>query len=204
MEITDHDALIAVDIQYDFLEGGALGVHEGQKVVPVVNRLTPLFDHVVLTRDWHPPDHISFSEHPQYRDRSWPPHSVQDTPGARFHADLVIPEQAYIISKATHPDREEYSGFQAIEADLAGWLRSRDVTRVFLAGIATDYCVHYTALDALHEGFEVYVIEDAVRGVSDDTVEQAWKEMAAAGAKRIRSDELTREGTGRAGYGGAG
>jgi nicotinamidase/pyrazinamidase len=190
--ITDSDALIAVDIQCDFLEGGSLGVHEGHHVVPVVNALAPLFKHVVFSRDWHPPNHVSFSAQPEYRDRSWPPHAVRDTPGAQYHKDLRIPQHALIVSKATLPDCEEYSGFQASGVDLAGWLRARGVKRLFLAGIATDYCVRFTALDGVREGFEVYVIEDAVRGVSPDTTAATWTELDQAGVVRVRSAELQR------------
>jgi nicotinamidase/pyrazinamidase len=191
--ITDRDALIAVDIQYDFLEGGSLGVHEGHHTVSVVNSILPLFDHVVFTRDWHPPDHRSFAQEPQYHDGSWPPHAVRDTPGAKFHKDLRIPEHALIVSKATLPHREEYSGFQATGVDLTGWLRERSVTRLFLAGIATDYCVHYTALDGVNAGFQVFVVEDAVRGVSPETVAQTWEDLADAGVIRVPSGILRRK-----------
>lgn len=187
VDITERDALIAVDIQVDFLEGGALGVDEGSRVVPIVNRLVPLFAHVVFTRDWHPPGHVSFAENPAYHDRSWPAHCVQDTPGAGFAPDLLVPAHAFVVSKGTHADREEYSSFQAAEADLAGWLRTRGVEQVFLAGLATDYCVRFTALDAMREGFQCYVIEDAVRGVASHSVERAWREMEAAGVHRIHS-----------------
>jgi nicotinamidase/pyrazinamidase len=190
MPIAPQDALIAVDIQNDFLEDGALGVHEGHHTVPVVNAILPLFDTVVFTRDWHPADHCSFSDEAQYRDGSWPTHGVENTPGARFHPDLHVPKDALIVSKGTLPDREEYSGFQATGSDLAGWLRARGVHRLFLAGIATDYCVHFTALDGVREGFEVWVIEDAVRGVSPDTTAQTWPELAAAGVRTVRSAEL--------------
>lgn len=190
VDIAERDALMAVDIQVDFLEGGALGVEGGSRVVPIVNRLVPLFAHVVFTRDWHPPGHTSFAESPAYQDRSWPAHCLQDTPGAAFSPKLRIPAHAYVVSKGTHREREEYSAFQAEEADLTGWLRARGVERVFLAGLATDYCVHFTALDAAREGFQVYVIEDAVRGVATETVEEAWREMETAGVRRVRSEQL--------------
>lgn len=190
--ITDRDALIAVDIQYDFLEGGSLGVHEGHRTVAVVNSILPLFAHVVFTRDWHPPNHRSFAVEPEYRDGSWPVHAVRDTPGARFHEDLQIPPHALIVSKATLPDREEYSGFQASGTDLAGWLRERGVERLFIAGIATDYCVRDTALDGVKEGFRVFVVEDGVRGVSPDTVAQTWQDLSAAGVVRVSSRALRR------------
>lgn len=191
--ITAADALIAVDIQNDFLENGALGVHEGHHTVPVVNMILPLFSTVVFTKDWHPANHCSFSAEAQYRDGSWPTHCVEGTPGARFHPDLHVPEGALVVSKGTLPDREEYSGFQATGSDLAGRLRERGVRRIFLAGIATDYCVHFTALDGVREGFEVWVIEDAVRGVAPDTTAQTWRELAEAGVGRVHSSDLCRQ-----------
>lgn len=197
IRITNSDALIVVDIQYDFVEGGSLGVQGGRGVVPVVNRLIPLFDHVVFTRDWHPADHLSFSQNPEFRDGSWPVHAVRDTPGARFHADLQIPSHALIVSKATLANREEYSGFQAAEADLAGWLHQRGVRRLFIVGIATDYCVRNTALDGIGEGFQVHVVGDGVRGVSEETVAQTWEDLAAAGIGRVQSANLRREDTSR-------
>lgn len=191
--ITPADALIAVDIQNDFLENGALGVHEGHHTVPVVNMILPLFSNAVFTRDWHPANHCSFSAEALYRDGSWPIHGVEGTPGARFHPDLHVPEEALVVSKGTLADREEYSGFQATDAGLAEWLRGRGVRRIFLAGIATDYCVHFTALDGVREGFEVWVIEDAVRGVSPETTAQTWRDLDAAGVKRVHSADLCRQ-----------
>jgi len=167
-----------------------LGIHEGHRIVPIVNSLLPKFETLVYTRDWHPPDHKSFSDNPEYRDGSWPPHCVRDTPGAAFHEDLDVPDRAHIVSKATEPGREEYSSFQARNHDLAEWLRAQGVTRVFVAGLATDYCVLNTALDARRAGFEVYVIEDAVAGVGEDTIKKAWKDMAAAGVHVIDSGDL--------------
>jgi len=189
-KITPEDALIAVDIQNDFLPGGTLGVHAGHRIVPIINSLLPRFRTLVFTRDWHPPDHSSFSEDPAYRDGSWPPHCVRDTPGAAFHDDLEVPQDAFIVSKAAERDCEEYSSFRASNHDLANWLREQGVTRVFVAGLATDYCVRATALDARAARFQVVVIEDAVAGVSDDTVEKAWADMLAAGVERVHSDDL--------------
>ncbi|NLE73916.1 MAG: nicotinamidase [Actinobacteria bacterium] len=193
IQLNEHDAIVIVDIQNDFLEGGALAVQEGHLTVPVINSILPLFDNVVFTRDWHPPDHISFAAQPTYEDRSWPAHAVRNTPGAQFHKDLHVPEHALIVNKATLRDREEYSGFQASEIDLAKWLRDRGVLRLFIAGIATDYCVHHTALDGAGEGFQVFVVEDAVRGISADTVAQTWQILAAAGVTPVLSSHLHRE-----------
>ena len=188
--ITSRDALIVVDIQNDFVEGGALGVEGGNQIVPVVNGPVTRFAHVVFTRDWHPRNHVSFAVQPQYRDRSWPPHCVQGTPGAEFPRELRVPDEALVVSKGTEPDREEYSGFEAVHAGLSEWLRGRGVRRIFVAGIATDYCVRFTALDGVREGFAVWVIEDAVRGVSPDTTAETWPELAAAGVRTVPSPEL--------------
>ena len=184
------DALIVVDVQNDFCPGGALAVAEGDLVVPVVNRLLPLFLHRVFTRDWHPPDHVSFADAPEFRDKSWPAHCVQNTPGAEFHPDLVVPPDALIVSKGDDPGREAYSGFQAGGVDLAGWLNERGVRHVFITGLATDYCVRATALDARAAGFEVTVIEDAVRGVAPETTAAALRDLDRAGVARIGSIAL--------------
>ncbi len=185
------DALIVVDVQYDFLPGGALPVAAGLEVIPVINKLVPHFQHVFFTRDWHPDSHISFSEDPEYMDQSWPPHCVADSPGAMLHEDLNIPEHPHIINKGTDPNREAYSGFEGtrLEADLRGL----GIERVFVCGLATEYCVKNTALDALRRGFRTYVIEDGVRGINhpDGTVQAAFEEMKQQGAILIQSDEIT-------------
>lgn len=190
MQIEQHDALIVVDVQNDFLPGGALAVPHGDEVIPVINGLLPRFAHHVFTRDWHPPNHRSFSDQPEYRDGSWPPHAIRETEGAAFPPGLRVPPDALIVNKATQQDREEYSGFASTEADLAAWLNERGIRRLFIAGLATDYCVRQTALDGARLGFDVYVIEDAVRGVSEDTVASAWQELERAGVRRVRSSEL--------------
>lgn len=163
MKIEKSDALIVVDVQQDFCPGGALAVKDGDAVVPVINRTAPLFSHHVYTRDWHPVNHCSFSNTPEYRDGSWPIHCVQNTPGAAFHSELHVPKDALIISKATSPNTEAYSGFD--NPDLGEALRRRGVTRIFICGLATDYCVKATALDAIQYGFRVVVVEDACRAV---------------------------------------
>lgn len=177
------DALIVVDAQNDFCPGGALAVEEGDRVVPEINRLLPLFRHSVFTRDWHPVNHVSFADAPEFRDGSWPPHCVQGTDGARFHPDLKVPDGALIASKGDDPALEAYSGFQATTVDLAAWLRERGVERVFVTGLATDYCVRATSLDALRAGFEVVLLEDAVRGVAPDTTRDALEELRHAGVR---------------------
>ena len=188
------DVLMVVDVQRDFCLGGALGVSEGDEVVPVINGLTPRFGRWVYTRDWHPHDHISFSDHPEYRDGSWPPHAVQGTPGAAWCDGLEMPMNAILISKGDNPGLEEYSGFPKQRLDLAQFLRLRKVERVFIAGLTADYCVRTTALDAQAAGFTVFVIEDAVRGVAPDTTAQAYADMEAAGVIRIRSDQIEDSG----------
>jgi nicotinamidase/pyrazinamidase len=160
-----------------------LAVDGGDGIVPEINRLIPLFHQIVLTRDWHPAGHVSFAEAPEYRDGSWPPHCVQGTWGAEFHPDLKIPDGALIVSKGDDPDVEAYSGFQARDVDLAAWLRERGVERVFVAGLATDYCVRATSLDAMREGFAVVLLEDAVRGVAPATTRDALEELLSAGVR---------------------
>jgi nicotinamidase/pyrazinamidase len=190
LALTTDDALLVVDVQRDFCPGGSLAVPDGDRVVPLINRLRPLFAHVAFTRDWHPPDHVSFGDPPQYRDKSWPPHCVQGTTGAAFHPELVVPTDAFVVSKGTDPAREAYSGFQATEDDLAGWLRLHSVTRVFVTGLATDYCVRATSLDARTAGFAVVLVEDATRGVAPDTTTAALEDMQAAGVVRVRTADV--------------
>jgi len=188
---TPQDALIVVDVQNDFLPGGALAVARGDEVVPIINRLLPLFPVRAFTRDWHPPDHISFSRDPKFMDRSWPPHCVQHTPGAHFAPNLLIDPGDRIVNKGFQPDQEAYSGFQG--TDLREWLSARGIRRVFVAGLATDYCVKATALDALAAGFQAVLVTDAVRAVDapPGTGEQAVAQMRSAGVALMGSQELT-------------
>ena len=190
MNVLDTDALIVVDVQNDFCPGGALPVSDGDQVVPILNRLIPKLKTRVFTRDWHPQDHISFSDAPQFLDKSWPAHCVQNTPGAAFHSKLIVPSDAIIISKGTDPKKEAYSGFQG--TDLAETLRRRGVKRVVVGGLATDYCVKATVLDAAKEGFAAVLVLDAARGVNipAGTADQAVAEMKASGAQVIRSKEI--------------
>ncbi len=188
MFITDSDALIIVDIQNDFCPGGALGVANGDAVVRVINHIMDNFEHLVFSRDWHPQDHCSFSDTPEYRDGSWPVHCVQDSPGAEFHGDLRVPLDAVFVCKATDPDVEAYSVFSG--TGLLEELRRRKVTRIFLAGLATDYCVRFSALEALKLGFETYVVVDACRGVAEETTRTALAEMKEAGVAFCASGEI--------------
>lgn len=184
------DALIVTDVQNDFLPGGALGVDGGNRVIPIINRLIPAFQHVVFSRDWHPEEHCSFSDDPEFVDRSWPPHCVRGTHGAEFHRDLEIPERAMVVSKATEEDREAYSCFQG--TGLAEKLFKRGVKRVFVTGLATDYCVRWTAEDAIKKGFEVVVVSDAVAGIDvpKGNVAAAVEELQKQGAEFVPSTEI--------------
>ncbi len=188
------DALIVVDVQRDFCPGGSLPVPGGDEVIPVINRIIPFFGRWVYTRDWHPANHISFSDSPEYRDGSWPPHCVQNTPGADWCATLDMPMNAILVSKGDDPGREAYSAFQVDRFDLAQFLRLRRVERLFITGLATEYCVRQTILDALAAGFTVYLLEDAVRGISPEGAASALREMREAGAIVISSDQLEDSG----------
>jgi nicotinamidase/pyrazinamidase len=189
-----NDALVVVDVQRDFCPGGALGVPGGDEVIPVINRLAPMFGRWIYTRDWHPADHVSFSDDPEFREGSWPPHAVQGTPGAEWCQGLEMPMNAILVSKADDPRREAYSAFQVDRFDLASFLRHRKVERVFVTGLTTDYCVRQTALDARAAGFTVYLVEDAVRGVAPETTATALADMEAAGIVRVKSDQLEDSG----------
>lgn len=202
------DALIVVDVQRDFCSGGALAVPDGDAVVPVVNRLMSSFDLVVATQDWHPRAHGSFaSQHPGRHPGEmgelsglpqvmWPDHCVQGSIGARWHPLLDEGPIEAIIRKGTSPEVDSYSGFfdngRRRDTGMAAYLRGRDVKRVAVVGLATDYCVKFTALDAVSEGFEVWLVLDACRGVElqPGDVEAAVAEMRAAGVRVVQSDEL--------------
>ena len=190
MTIGPNDALIVVDVQNDFAPGGALPVSDGKLVVPVINLLEPLFEHAVFTRDWHPIDHCSFAEEPAFADGSWPVHCVQDTPGAEFVGSLHVPVDALIVDKATDPEHEAYSGFDG--TDLAEALKARGVERVFVCGLATDFCVKATALDARRDGFETIVVLDACRGIDAPagSVAAALDAMREAGVILCQSEAL--------------
>ena len=192
MTILPTDALIVVDVQNDFCPGGALPVDEGHHVVPIINLLLRRFDLVVFTRDWHPHNHCSFGDPPEFTDGSWPEHCRANSPGAEFHGDLRVPVDAIIVNKGTDPDQEAYSGFQGTPP-LADELRQRGVTRIFVCGLATDYWVKDTALDGLAAGFDVFLVENACRGVNfpEGSVTAAVEEMRRAGIKICWSGDLT-------------
>jgi nicotinamidase/pyrazinamidase len=187
--IDKHTVLVVVDVQKDFCPGGALAVADGDKVVQPLNRYIAKFRAaaapIIFTRDWHPPDHNSFKA----QGGRWPPHCVQGTEGARFHPDLLIPTDGEVVSKADKKD-EAYSFFQG--TNLAKNLHERGIKRLLVGGLATDYCVKETVLDGLKEGFEVFHLDDASRGVNvkPDDSEQALKEMVSKGAGRITLNNL--------------
>jgi nicotinamidase/pyrazinamidase len=203
----DSDVFVVVDVQNCFVPGGSLAVKGGDEVVPLINRLAKRFKHVVLTQDWHTPDHVSFaSQHPGKKPFDtvalaygtqvlWPEHCVQSTEGAMLHRGLDIPHAELIIRKGYRRDVDSYSAF--VEADkqtqtgLGGYLKQRGLKRVFLAGLATDFCVAWSALDARRQGFEALVIEDACRGIdTQGSLAKAWADMNSAGVKRIQSSDL--------------
>ncbi len=189
------DALVIVDVQNDFCPGGALPVARGDEVVPVLNRYAERFARrgaaVFATRDWHP----ERTRHFQAFGGVWPPHCVQGTPGAAFHPDLRLPPGTVVASKGMDPEQDAYSGFQARTPEGLGFaaaLGARGVRRLFVGGLATDYCVKATVLDALKEGFEVVLLEDAVRAVdvTPGDGERALQEMRAAGARPAREPDV--------------
>ena len=191
-EMTAHDVLIVEDVQKDFCAGGSLPVPDGDKVVPVINRLQELFTTVIFTRDWHPPGHVSFAANPQFKDGSWPRHCLAGADGAAFHPQLQVPLHATIINKGTKKERESYSAFDM--GDLAENLRHQQIERIFVVGLATNYCVKATVLAALKEGFQVVVVADACRGIDvpAGAVQKALDEMADAGAMIVNSNQLPR------------
>jgi nicotinamidase/pyrazinamidase len=202
MQIEADDVLLVIDVQNDFCPGGALAVGEGDAVVPVINRLTERFDHVVLTQDWHPAGHSSFaSSHPgsapfetiamPYGPQTlWPDHCIQGTAGAAFHSKLRTDRAQLVIRKGFRGAIDSYSAFDENDrrtpTGLAGYLRERGLKRVFLAGLATDYCVYYSAVDARREGFEAIVIESGCRAIDlAGSLAAAWGGMAEAGVQRV-------------------
>jgi nicotinamidase/pyrazinamidase len=201
------DVLVIVDVQNDFCPGGALAVPGGDAVVPVINRISPAFAQVVLAQDWHPPGHQSFaSSHPgrqpfetieaAYGPQTlWPDHCVQGTPGAAFHADLETVRAEMIIRKGYRAEIDSYSAFfendRKTATGLRGYLHERGLGRVFLCGLATDYCVTFSAIDAAKDGFEVVVIEDACRGIDlDGSLATAREAMTQAGVQFVDSSAL--------------
>ena len=199
--------LIAVDVQNCFVEGGTLPVAKGSEVVPVINRISTAFENIVVTQDWHTKGHASFAS--AYEGKKpfettkltygtqvlWPDHCVQGTKDAELHKDLSLPSAQLIIRKGYHPKVDSYSAFMEADAKtatgLSGYLKQRGIKTVFVTGLATDFCVAWTAMDARAAGFEVYVVEDACRAIDlNGSLAAAWKNMAAKGVKRIQSADI--------------
>ncbi len=200
-------ALIVVDVQNCFVTGGTLPVKGGEDVVPVINALAPKFENIVVTQDWHTPGHASFaSSHPGKKPFEttrlsygtqvlWPDHCVQGSDDAALHKGLKLPTAQIIIRKGFHKEMDSYSAFD--EADhktatgLAGYLKQRGIRTLYITGLATDFCVAWTALDARKAGFQVYVIDDATRAIDlNGSLAAAWKDMTAKGVRRIRAADL--------------
>lgn len=207
LSIGDRDVLLVVDIQNDFCPGGALSVPRGDEVVPVINRLAQKFEHVVLTQDWHPRGHQSFaSSHPgqkvydtitvSYGEQIlWPDHCVQGTVGAELRKDLQVLHAALVLRKGYHRDIDSYSAFfendRKTHTGLSGYLRERGFDRVFVAGLAFDFCVRYSAEDARREGFVVVVVEDACRGIDvSSSVAETRSALARVNANCVASSAL--------------
>ena len=207
IEINASDMLVVVDMQYDFLPGGSLAVAGGDEIVPLINTLARKFTNVVLTQDWHPADHISFaSQHagknpfetidlPYGTQVLWPDHCVWNTHGAALSADLDIPHGQLVIRKGYNRLIDSYSGFReadrATPTGLAGYLKERDVGRLYVVGLATDFCVGWTAIDGAAAGYAVTVIEDATRAIDNaGSLAKAWADMAEAGVGRVMSKDI--------------
>jgi nicotinamidase/pyrazinamidase len=199
----DDDLLLIIDVQNDFCPDGALAVADGDAVVPVINRLAERFAHIALTQDWHPAGHSSFAtSHPgsapfetismPYGQQTlWPDHCVQGTPGAAFHPQLATERAELVIRKGFRPEIDSYSAFyendRRTPTGLAGYLRERGLRRIFLAGLATDFCVHYSAVDARRLGLEALVVEAGCRAIDlAGSLDAAWTAMAAAGVQRVK------------------
>ena len=200
-------ALLVVDAQNGFMPGGGLPVVDGDAIVPIINRVAPRFANIIVTQDWHPADHVSFAvnhpgrapyetiELPYGTQVLWPTHCVQGTPDAALHADLQLDRAQLIIRKGFQREVDSYSAF--VEADrttttgLAAYLHARGIRRLWLCGLATDFCVAWSALDARSAGFEVSVIDDACRAIDlDGSLARAWADMTAAGVHKVQSAEL--------------
>ncbi len=182
LNLSGKDALIITDIQIDFLPGGALPIKEGDQIIPILNDYAKLFasskTKIVATRDWHPANHVSF----EAQGGPWPPHCVQGSEGAKFSPKIKLPKDVTVISKATDPNKEAYSAFDGTE--LEEQLKAAGITRIFIGGLATDYCVVNSVLDARKAGYQVVVLSDATRGidVNPGDVEKAFRTMRSAGA----------------------
>jgi nicotinamidase/pyrazinamidase len=204
---TASSALIVVDVQNCFLPGGSLAVKDGEQVIPVINRIAKGFENVVMTQDWHTPHHVSFASSHEgkkpfdviklaYGNQVlWPDHCVQGTEGAQLAKDLDIPKAELIIRKGFHDGVDSYSAFMEADKEthtgLASYFKERGIDTVFVTGLATDFCVAWTAIDGRHADLTVYVVEDACRGIDvGGSLAKAWADMTAAGVKKIQSSDL--------------
>jgi nicotinamidase/pyrazinamidase len=209
MEIMPQDVLVVIDVQSDFCPGGELAVPDGDAVIEVIHRIAPAFDHIILTQDWHPPGHHSFASAQAGKSpfesielgygaqTLWPDHCVQGTPGAAFHPSLDLPQAELILRKGFRQEIDSYSAFfendRTTPTGLGGYLRERGLTRVFLAGLAYDYCVGYSALDARRLGLATIVIRDACRSIDiGGSVAKIEAEFKEAGVTLVESDSLER------------
>jgi nicotinamidase/pyrazinamidase len=207
IKITDCDVLLVVDVQNDFCPGGNLAVPHGDEVVPVINQLASRFAHVILTQDWHPRGHLSFaSSHPGKKpfdtievaygkQELWPDHCVQGTPGAQFRQDLDVPHAELVLRKGYHRAIDSYSAFyendKKTHTGLAGYLRERGLNRVFVAGLAFDFCVRFSCEDAHREGLEALVVEDACRGIDlAGSMEKTRHALAELGVREVGNEEV--------------
>jgi nicotinamidase/pyrazinamidase len=209
MQIDAHDVLIVVDVQNDFCPGGALAVPHGDEVIEPIHRVAARFAHIILTQDWHPSDHTSFAaSHPGKKpfesielgygaQTLWPPHCVQGTRGAEFHPALGLKPAELILRKGFRPQIDSYSAFfendHTTPTGLAGYLRERDLQRVFLAGLAYDYCVGFSAVDARRLGLPAFVLRDACRAIDlGGSVAAIETQFAETGVTVIESSQLSR------------
>lgn len=200
-------ALLIVDLQNDFCEGGALEVPNGSTIVPVVNQLIDSFDAVIQTQDWHPADHASFASSHENKDPNdtiemnygtqvlWPDHCIQGTEGAEFHPDLKTNKSQVIIRKGFRPEIDSYSAFyendHQTKTGLTGYLKTRGITDLYTVGLATDFCVKWSVVDGIKEGFNMHIIEDAVKGIDlDGSLDAAWDEMKSKGVDVVQSDSI--------------
>lgn len=199
-------SLVIIDLQNDFMPGGALAVPDGDLIVPVINRLQGYFDLVTATQDWHPPRHVSFaSNHPGEKPFNkiplygvdqilWPDHCVQGTQGAMFHPDLETDTISAIFRKGMNPDVDSYSGFydnrHQISTGLSGYLKEKEITELYFCGLAADICVYFTITDALKEGFSSTLIEDASRPLNNEAFKFIKKELSDKGVQIVSSDKI--------------
>jgi nicotinamidase/pyrazinamidase len=207
VRIDNHDALIVIDVQNDFCPGGSLAVANGDAIIEIIHRIAPLFQHIVLTQDWHPAGHTSFaSSHPNRKayeqiemsygmQTLWPPHCIQGSKGAEFHSALQLPQAELILRKGFNANIDSYSAFfendRSTPTGLAGYLKERDLNRAFFAGLAYDYCVGYSALDARRLGLPSFVIRDACRAIDlSGSAAKMETEFAKAGVAQIECGHL--------------